>query len=51
MNKKDDRLKELKRLRYEVNEVIRQNKKKLKEINSEVRRLECDKILERKRRK
>lgn len=51
MNKRDNRLKELKKLRYEVNEMIKSYKKELKEINREVNRLEGDKTLERKRRK
>ena len=35
MNKRDNRLKELKKLRYECNEVIKAEKKKLKEIRNE----------------
>lgn len=51
MVKRDNRLKELKRLRYEVSEMIESYKKELKKINREVNRLERDKTLERKRRK
>ena len=51
MVKRDNRLKELKRLRYEVREIIDNYKKELKKINREVNRLERDKTLERKRRK
>ena len=35
MNKKDNRLKELRRLRYECDEIIKEQKKKLKEIKKE----------------
>ena len=39
MNKRDNRLKELKRLKYLCNEVIKAEKKKLKEIRKEERLL------------
>lgn len=39
MNKRDNRLKELKRLRYECNEIIKVEKRRLKEINKEEKRL------------
>lgn len=48
MNKRDSRIKELKKLRYALNEIVRENKKKLKEVNREINRLEEEKTLQRK---